>query len=181
MVNNVVTDKTKNIAFIGFMGVGKTTVARLVAKKLKRSFIDTDAVIEREMNMPTTEIFAKYGEATFRIKEKEIILRFCKEREIILSLGGGAFSQSAVKETCLQNCYVIYLDISWDRWQERIPQLIASRPILQQRSVDEIKTLFEERKAMYASHHVKVETDDLSPEQISEKIVATFMAEIDET
>src|SRR5690625_17597 len=104
MVNNVVTDKTKNIAFIGFMGVGKTTVARLVAKKLKRSFIDTDAVIEREMNMPTTEIFAKYGEATFRKKEKEIILRFCKEREIILSLGGGAFSQRSEERRVGKEC-----------------------------------------------------------------------------
>jgi shikimate kinase len=54
--------REKSIVFVGFMGVGKTTIGRLVAKKLYRDFVDIDEEIEKEFGMPTTEIFEKFGE-----------------------------------------------------------------------------------------------------------------------
>src|SRR5690625_2549176 len=90
MVNSL-SLREKSIVFIGFMGVGKTTVAKLVAKKLYRDFIDIDQEIEKEYGMPTTEIFKQLGEQTFREKEKEYVFYYSKQPLKVIALGGGAF------------------------------------------------------------------------------------------
>src|SRR5690606_42046693 len=85
--------KEKSIVLTGFMGVGKTTVGKAVAKKLYRDFIDIDKEIEKKFQMPTTEIFKTYGEKTFRQAEKEMVLHFSQQKMKVISLGGGAFLQ----------------------------------------------------------------------------------------
>src|SRR5690625_2105190 len=90
MINSL-SLREKSIVFIGFMGVGKTTVAQLVAKKLYRDFIDIDQEIEKEYGMPTTEIFKQLGEKTFREKEKEYVFHYSKQPLKVIALGGGAF------------------------------------------------------------------------------------------
>src|SRR4051812_1123463 len=85
--------REKNIVFIGFMGAGKTTIGKLVAKKLYRDFIDIDEKIEKEYNMPIPKIFAEIGEKAFREKEKELIQSQCDYKLKIISVGGGAFLQ----------------------------------------------------------------------------------------
>lgn len=171
MTENIHSIREKSIVFIGFMGVGKTTIAKLVASKLYRDFIDIDEEIEKEFGMPTTEIFNEYGEAFFRQKEKEHVLHYCKQPLKIISLGGGAFLQDEIKNACLKHSIVIYLDISWDAWKKRLPLLIDSRPVLQNKSSDEIKELFDNRKAIYEGHDSKVLTDDLEPEEIADYII----------
>jgi len=161
----------KNIMLIGFMGAGKTTIAKELAKLLNRPFIDTDEQIEQELGMPTTEIFSKYGEAFFRKKEKEHILSLIKKEGKVVALGGGAFLQEEIRNACLDNCFVVYLDLSWKSWLDRLGDLITTRPILQQKSEDEIKQLFEERKAYYSTHHLKVNTDGKSPQIIPKEII----------
>lgn len=161
----------KSLVFIGFMGVGKTTVAKLIAKKLNRPFIDIDVEIEKEFQMPITEIFKQYGEKTFREKEKETVLHHCKQREKVISLGGGAFMQNEIRDTCLASSIVIFLDISWEKWKDRIPILIDSRPILQTRSIEEIEALFNERKNIYEQCHLRVNTDEKRPEEIANEII----------
>ncbi len=88
--------REKSIVFIGFMGVGKTTIGRLVAKKLYRSFIDIDEVIEQEYQMPVPEIFKTIGEKEFREKEKQLIQHYAQQKLKIISVGGGAFMQEEV-------------------------------------------------------------------------------------
>src|SRR5690625_3803156 len=95
--------REKSIVFIGFMGVGKTSVAQLVAKKLYRDFVDIDQEIEREYGIPTTEIFERFGEATFRQKEKEYVFKFSEQPLKIIASGGGAFLQKEIREQCLDN------------------------------------------------------------------------------
>ena len=75
MVRHELSLREKSIVFVGFMGVGKTTIGKKVAKKLYRDFLDIDEEIEKEFGMSTREIFEKFGEKTFREKEKEIITR----------------------------------------------------------------------------------------------------------
>lgn len=162
----------QSFVFIGFMGAGKTTVGKLVAEKLEREFIDIDEAIEKEYGIPTTEIFKKIGEKAFRAKEKEIIIELSKKPGYVLSLGGGAFLQEETREACLQNCTVIFLDISWEYWRERIGLLMDSRPVLQGRNQEEIRELFNSRQAIYQHHHIKIGTDHQQPEQIAEYIVS---------
>src|SRR5690625_1814071 len=120
MLSDRTSIREKSLVFIGFMGVGKTTVAQLVAKKLYRDFIDIDEEIEKEFNLPTTEIFKQIGEKKFREKEKEYVLHYCKQPLKVISLGGGAFMQEEIRKACLEHSIVFYLDISWDSWKEQI-------------------------------------------------------------
>ncbi|MCR6109563.1 shikimate kinase [Bacillus sp. A301a_S52] len=166
--------REKSIVLIGFMGVGKTTIGQLVAEKLSRYFIDIDKEIEDEYGMPITDIFTKMGEKVFREKEKEVIMNFSEKKRNVLSLGGGAFLQEEVRKACLKNCLVFYLDVSWDVWKERIHLLIDSRPVLKDRSLEDIEALFHTRRAIYSDHHWRIEIDNREPEDIANNIVESL-------
>ena len=153
------------------MGAGKTTIGKLVAEKLGRPFIDTDEKIEKEYGMPVSEIFKQLGEKQFREKEKTLITKLSEKRLQVLSLGGGAFLQEEIREACLTNCIVIYIHLPWECWQKRIPLIIDSRPVLQGKSIDEIKELFEKRLAIYSHHHIKIEAENMDPEEIAKQIM----------
>ena len=149
----------------------------LVAKKLFRSFVDIDQEIEKHFNMATTEIFNVHGEAVFRTYERKMIESFCKERLKIVSIGGGAFMQPEVRDVCLKNCTVIFLDMSWDKWLERFDILVESRPMLQSRNIDDIEKLFYERQETYAHNHSTLILDDFSAEEASNQIVDSLKAD----
>src|SRR5699024_7581090 len=91
-------NQNQSIALIGFMGVGKTTLGQTLAKKLDYKQIDIDKEIEGKFNMPSTDIFAQYGEDIFRETEKTLTIQWAKEKQNILSLGGGAFLQHEIKQ-----------------------------------------------------------------------------------
>ena len=78
----------KNIILTGFMGTGKTTVGTLLAKKLQREFIDTDALIETRQGRTIPEIFAESGEATFRQMEADIASELGEKEGLVISTGG---------------------------------------------------------------------------------------------
>ncbi|MDM5215018.1 shikimate kinase [Peribacillus sp. RS7] len=171
MINKNTSLRMQSIVFIGFMGVGKTTIGQKVARKLYRDFIDIDQEIEKEFNMPTTEIFKKFGEKAFREKEKNVIESLSQQQLKIISVGGGAFLQEDIRNICLSNCIVFYLDLSWEYWKERIGLLIDSRPVLQSRTLEEIEELFYTRQEIYSYHHSKVNTNDLDVDEVADFIV----------
>lgn len=163
--------RERSIVFIGFMGVGKTTIGKLVAKKLYRDFVDIDVELEKEFNMPIPQVFEELGEKVFREKEKELTIRFAKQKLHIISVGGGAFLQEEIRKTCLESCMVFFLDLSFESWKERISLIIDSRPVLQGKTIDEIEELYYKRKEIYEKHHSKVETDNHDIEEIADYIV----------
>ncbi|AXI09973.1 shikimate kinase [Oceanobacillus zhaokaii] len=167
---NDVSLREKSIVMIGFMGVGKTTIGKAVAKRLYRDFIDIDEEIEKKFNMPTSDIFKQYGEKTFRETEKEIIIQSCKQKLKIISVGGGAFLQEEIRNACLSDCIVFFLDLSWDNWKERISLLIDSRPVLQGKNIEQIEELFNERQPIYSEHHSRVSTDNLVVDEVADYI-----------
>lgn len=135
--------KSSTIVLIGFMGVGKTTVGEVLARKTGRPFTDTDdAIVEAFGGMPIPEIFRTYGEPAFRKKEREVITSLVEEKEGVLSLGGGAFKQESIRDLCLQKATVVYLDMTFERWKERLGDLVDSRPLLQGKSMEEIESFF---------------------------------------
>ncbi|ASS89078.1 MULTISPECIES: shikimate kinase [Aeribacillus] len=164
--------REKNIVLIGFMGVGKTTIGQLVAKKLYRDFIDVDQEIEKKQNMPISLIFQKFGEDYFRKIEKEYIVDICTNTRLkVVSLGGGAYLQEEVRNACLSNCIVFLLDLSWDSWKDRMPLLVENRPLLKEKSMEEIEKLFIKRQNAYSLHNSKVSTNNLDPETVADEIV----------
>lgn len=164
-------EKSENIILIGFMGVGKTTVGQLIANKLDRPFIDIDDEIEKEYQMAITEIFQKYGEEKFRQIEKDMVIYYTAQHRKVISLGGGAFMQEEIKEACLENCTVVHLDISWEVWKKRMGMLIDTRPILHNKTMNEIEDLFYKRRHVYASNHATLITDNYNEEEAAENII----------
>ncbi|GEL07121.1 shikimate kinase [Salisediminibacterium halotolerans] len=160
----------KNIIFIGFMGVGKTTVGQIVAEKLSRPFIDIDNEIEKAFNKSIPDIFAEDGEAAFREKERELMRQHCLDRLKVISIGGGAFQNEEIRKICMDHAIVIFLDISWESWRERMDSLVDTRPVLQNSTDDEIKDLFYRRKAVYAEHHLRIDSDEQSSEEIADYV-----------
>jgi|SRR5699024_9886611 len=148
--------QNKSITFIGFMGVGKTTIAREVAKKLGRAFIDIDEYIEKTYQMSTTDIFATYGEEQFRSSEAEAIHKWCQEPKRVVSLGGGAFLNEENQSFCLEHTIVVSLHMEWKEWKNRLPMLVANRPNLQNRSIEEIEKLYHSRQGIYNKYHIQI-------------------------
>lgn len=164
-------DQNKTVVLIGFMGVGKTTVGNLLAQKLGWDFIDIDEEIERELAMPVSHIFQTRGENFFRDKEKELILELTHQKRKVLSPGGGAFLQEDIRKECLAGSIVVFLDISWNAWKERVQLIVDSRPVLHGKSLTEMEELFYLRQKLYAEHHLKVTTDHRTPEEVTENII----------
>ncbi|MBN6188875.1 shikimate kinase [Aneurinibacillus sp. BA2021] len=161
------TGTNKNIVLIGFMGAGKTTVGRMLAEKLGRTFIDSDQEVEAIEGMPISRLFKEKGEAYFREAERKLITRLCTQQHgNVLSLGGGAYLQEEIKNVCLTHGIVVFLSISWDAWMNRYASLIDERPILQNRTLEEVRALFDARQAAYAAHHLIVHIDEQRPEDI---------------
>jgi shikimate kinase len=170
--NKLLSFKEKNIILIGFMGVGKTTIGNVLAKKLYRDFIDVDQEIEKQRNMPVSQIFKTMGEKQFRQMEKEYIVNLCLNSKLkIVSLGGGAFLQEEIKNVCLSTSIVFFLDLEWKSWKDRLHMIMRNRPVLQNKTLQEIKDLYHYRQSLYSLNNSKVSTDNLDPEEVADYII----------
>ncbi|MBA4549376.1 shikimate kinase [Thermoactinomyces intermedius] len=165
----------QNLVLIGFMGAGKTTVGEQVAGMLGFDFADTDRELEKVHHMSVPQMFARKGEAWFRRQERDLIVRLCAgEQRKVLSLGGGAYLQEEVRRVCLKHGLVVFLDVSWEYWkEERYPRIRDNRPVLQDKTMEEIKRLFFERRRQYALNHASIAiTNRKDTEQAAGRIAA---------
>ena len=121
-----------NIVLCGFMGCGKSTVGRLLAKSLGRVFIDTDEYIENEQNMTVSEIFEQYGESGFRDIEHKACVNLAKKSGFVIATGGGAltFERNAA---AFADDRVIFMNVPFDEIERRIDGG-NSRPLFQDRN-----------------------------------------------
>jgi shikimate kinase len=167
--------REKNIVLTGFMGVGKTTIGKRIASKLYRDFIDADKEIEKKYNLPVSQIFATMGEQKFREIEKNMICDLCRTTRLkVISLGGGAFMNEETRQVCLSTAIVLFLDLSWDSWKNRLSMIIDSRPVLKDKSLEEIEELFYRRHGVYSLNNSKITTDDLDAEEAADYIINTL-------
>ena len=105
-------ESNKNLVFLGMMGSGKTTLGKIVSKKLNKEFIDVDQIIENQEGMVISEIFKKKGEPFFRILEEKMSLLSLKKKNSVIALGGGAFLNNKIQKEILKNHISIWL--KWD-------------------------------------------------------------------
>jgi len=115
------------------MGVGKTTLGKIVSKMTDLKFIDTDANIEKNCLMKISEIFKRKGEKFFRLEEKKEVLKLLKESNSVIALGGGAFIDKTIRNNILKNAISIWLDTNLKNLNKRI-KWNNKRPLLNKES-----------------------------------------------
>ncbi|MCR5634001.1 MAG: shikimate kinase [Lachnospiraceae bacterium] len=162
----------KNIFLIGFMGAGKSTVARHLQKRLKMNLAEMDERIEKEQGMTIPEIFEKYGESRFRDLESELILTIGKEGNTIVSCGGGVVVRPENIEYMKKNGRVFYLKTSPETVYNRVKDS-TNRPILNgNMNVEYIAGLMEKRRALYeGAADITITTDGKSVDEITDEII----------
>ena len=135
----------KNLILLGMMGVGKTTIGRLLAKKLNLDFYDIDQIIEKENNMKISDIFKKKGEIFFRKQEESITINYLKKNHSVISLGGGAFVNKNIRENVLLKARSFWLTTSIGILKSRIKSN-KRRPVINQIGLKNIENLFKKEK-----------------------------------
>lgn len=149
MINNI--NNINNIYLVGLMGSGKTTVGKLTAKKLVKSFIDSDHLIEERSGVRVPLIFEYEGEEGFRKREKKVLEELVTMNNIILATGGGIILEESNQKLLVKNGLVIYLKADYDLLASRL-QSDLTRPLLQGVDIKEkLKKLLEERDPIYRS------------------------------
>lgn len=162
----------KRIVLMGFMGAGKTTIGKSLAKAVSCEFIDTDEQIEREQGRKISEIFAEDGEAVFRDMETDLLKRLAESKdEFVLSIGGGMPVREENRSLLRQIGTVIYLQTSKEEIVRRLSGDTA-RPLLQGENLEKkVETLMDARENIYLEvAHQQLATDGKSVEELIEMI-----------
>lgn len=166
----------ENVFFIGFMGTGKSTIGKEVARRLNLDFIDTDILIEQQFGMSIPKIFEKHGEDHFRILENQLIMDLTCGCNSIISTGGGAPLYHGNMEIMKKSGLIITLETSptilWSRLRD-----CEDRPILQKyNTFEKFDRLYIDRKSIYDKADIIIKTDGKSIDQIVYECIEQILA-----
>jgi shikimate kinase len=141
---------TSNIFLVGLMGAGKTTVARILARRLDRAFYDTDHEIERRTGVKIPVIFEIEGEPGFRLREEQALAELAAQDNIVLATGGGIVLSAANRALLKERGVVVYLRAQpRDLWYRTRHD--KNRPLLQTPDpLGRLQELYEQRDPLYA-------------------------------
>lgn len=170
-----------HIFLIGFSGSGKSTVGPLLARKLRRRFIDTDALIEERSRQAITEIFERRGEKHFRKLETRIVKSVAASNTAqVIGLGGGAFQSDRNREVIRKSGIVVYLRTSKQEIYRRLKRandrpllraMIAHGETLRTAQMRTISTLLSKRKPVYETADIQVSTTNKEPGEVANLIM----------
>jgi shikimate kinase len=162
---------SKNIYLLGFMGAGKTSVGKVLAKKLRLEFRDLDELIEGECGKTISRLFSEDGEDFFRDLESNKLLTISKNSGQIISTGGGVVLRQANWEVMEKGGITVYLKASPDVLWSRIRN-DSSRPLLQvEKPFERVNDLLSMRIPFYEKADIIIETENKSPENIADDII----------
>jgi shikimate kinase len=167
-------DLSRHIAFVGFMGAGKTTAAKLTARRLGARWVDTDEVIVQRCGRSIPELFAAGEQDRFRALERQVIAELLAGPPAVLSLGGGALEDADTRAALMQHAFVVHLEVSWPEVRAELPSLRRTRPLLQDRTEDEIHELFVRRQATYGEAHLRVRAQRGHVAQAADQVLAAL-------
>lgn len=172
--------KGVNLYLIGMMGVGKTTIGRILARQLDYEFFDTDEFIEQATGQAVSTIFAESGEAIFRQLETSTLSQICARTHKVIATGGGIVLKPE-NWSYLQHGVIVWIDVPVDQLQRRLRN-DSTRPLLQNENLTErLTTLLSEREALYAQADVRVmvnATDSAS--QVASRIMDAIALKCEE-
>jgi len=146
--------ESKKLCFLGYMGSGKSTLGRLVARKLDWSFIDLDQFIEERNGLSIPEIFDKHGEDHFRKLEREALLFLLKEPDpLLISCGGGSPIYEDNMDHMISMAICVHLKADEHLLYDRLKSSKSNRPLIRNMNEAElrayIKSSLAEREAQY--------------------------------
>ena len=163
----------KNLVLVGMMGSGKSSIGKIVSKKLEFEFIDTDNKIEEIEKKPISEIFKKNGEKYFRNIEEETTLKSLKLKNKVIALGGGGFLNPNIRKYILNKCISVWLNWKNEKLIDRIKNS-KKRPLANKLNSSELIKLIIKRTTIYNLSHYKINCDKLNKKQIVNKIIEYY-------
>ncbi|MGB9792966.1 MAG: shikimate kinase [Thermacetogeniaceae bacterium] len=164
--------RKSNIVLIGFMGTGKTSVGKQLASLLGMEFVDTDMEIERITGLKISEIFRRYGEQRFREEERAVVKRVAALQNAVVATGGGVVLNPENIRDLRKSGVVVLLQARPEVIARRV-QTGKDRPLLadQERLLERIESLLQERAPYYQDCDFKVDTSDLQVHEVVDKII----------
>ena len=164
----------KNLTLTGMMGVGKSTIGKNLAKKLKYNFIDVDKLIEDHEGSSINLIFKNKGEKYFRKIECDISLSQLKKEKSVISLGGGAFLNTAIRRNTKKLSVSFWLDLPISELIKRLKKN-TRRPLLFKKNIAETaKKIYFYRKKIYNKADFRIKCNSLKPNEIVNKILDLY-------
>lgn len=161
---------------IGFMGVGKSTVGRLLARRLKRSFIDLDEQIIVRAGQTIPQIFAAVGEPGFRVLETEVLSDNAACRSAVVATGGGIVGRPENWQLMRSAGTIVYLHADWPTLQQRLVDL-SQRPLAQDGANAQLQALWRQRLPLYRQADFVIDTQNLTAMQVVETLIKRLEAD----
>ena len=164
----------ENIALIGFMGTGKSTVGQMAAGMLGFRFVDTDAMIEKMAGKQISDIFTAEGEARFREYEREVVEKLRALKGTVISTGGGMVTNPANLVSLKEHSLVVCLWCSAETILKRVGHQ-THRPLLRvENPLEKIRALLNERAPAYRQADVLLNSEFRKPREVATHVVHQF-------
>ena len=155
------------------MGSGKSTIGRLLAKKLNIRFVDIDNYIEVISKMKISEIFKKKGENSFRKLEQKVTLEFLEKTGYVISLGGGGFINEKIRMKVQKNAMGVWLNCNSEILIKRIRKN-NKRPLTTKIDDNELKNWIINRSKIYSKSKYRVNCTNMNKIEIVNKIIKIY-------
>lgn len=163
-----------NIVIIGFMGTGKTMVAKRTAEILNMNFIDTDSLLEKYEEMTVAEIFAKLGEKYFRQRENDIAKEVANKKNMVIATGGGIVLNPDNMKSLSSTGIIIWLKAPIELIYKRIGS-DENRPLAYERDFFELEEMYRKRYPLYEQYSdFYIDVSGKSIEEVSKEIEAYY-------
>jgi shikimate kinase len=159
-----------NLILVGFMGAGKSSVGRILARRLGRCLVETDEMIVAKEGASIPEIFAAKGEAYFRAAEEDLLGLLTLKSDEVIATGGGLPCREGRMAALRQLGTVVWLSGDFDALYRRALGA-GERPMLAGRSREGAQALYQSRMLFYAQADFAVDTTALGPEQAAAEIL----------
>jgi shikimate kinase len=160
--------KTDKIYLVGFMGAGKSTLARALAARLGWRAEDLDDRIETRERRTIADIFRTEGEAYFRSVERSVLYGLLPLRDTVIATGGGTFADPENRAAMLADGFVVWLDLPFDAILARVPT-DGRRPLAADQT--SLRHLYLQRRALYQLAHLQLEAENLVVEALVERVL----------
>ena len=161
----------RHLVLVGLPGSGKSTVGPLVAEALGTSFVDLDGAIERRMGGAIAELFARYGEASFRMLEREEMERVLAAEPCVVAAGGGWAAQAGNLESAEGRAFLVYLAVPAAVAADRVTDAPGERPLLAGDVRVRMAALLADRAAPYERCDARVDAAGGTPEAVAGEVL----------